>query len=135
MLEGTLRECARNVLGIYTTHPKNKQPHVSRHQGRCLDVKCLDVKASQQVNRCAREQVCRGGGGRRRRESRWIAIHIPPYKKYISDIRPASVISLYLMVGKIQLWVHYLAIPYGMENPVVGQCTKKPQWSAEAFGG
>jgi hypothetical protein len=64
-----------------------------------------------------------------------MAIHIPPYKKYISDIRPASVIPPYLMVGKIQLWVHYLAIPYGMENPVVGQCTKKPQWSAEAFDG
>jgi hypothetical protein len=70
--------------------------------------------------------TCRGGGGGRRRESRWMAIHIPPYKKYISDIRPASVIPLYLMVGKIQLWVHYLAIPYGMENPVVGMHEKAP---------
>ena len=42
------------------------------------------------------------------------------------DFRTASVIPLYLMVGKIQLWVHYLSIPYGMENPVVGLGTKKP---------
>jgi hypothetical protein len=50
-----------------------------------------------------------------------MAIHIPPYKKYISDIRPASVIPPYLMVGKIQLWVSYSSIPYGMENPVMAR--------------
>jgi hypothetical protein len=31
--------------------------------------------------------------------------------------------------------VGYSRITYGLENPVVGQCTKKPQWSAEAFEG
>ena len=109
MLENVRGEGARNVIG------------------RCQE--CIPHIAKTNI------PTCRGGGEWRKGESRWIAIHIPPYKKYISDIRPASVIPLYLMVGKIQLWVHYLAIPYGMENPVVGQCTKKPQWSAEAFGG
>jgi hypothetical protein len=42
------------------------------------------------------------------------------------DIRPASVIPLYLMVGKKQLWVSYSSIPYGLENPTVGMHEKAP---------
>ena len=68
------------------------------------------------------------------RECGKVIIHIPPYKKYISDNRPSCrhvrwyIIKLLLMVGKIQLWVveGYLRIPYGMENPVMGLSTKKP---------
>jgi hypothetical protein len=93
------------------------------------------IAQAAQVNRCAREQVSRGGGGRAMALSVRVPIHIPPYKKYISDIRPSCrhvrwyIIKLLLMVGKIQLWVveGYLRIPYGMENPVVGVGTKKPR--------
>jgi len=47
----------------------------------------------------------------------------------ISDLAIRNIIKLYLMVGKIQLWVveGYLRIPYGMENPVMGVGTKKPR--------
>ena len=57
------------LRGMYPTHPKNKQPHVSRRQGKCLDVKYLDIKVhpervrvSQQVNRCAGVEGVGGGG-------------------------------------------------------------------------
>lgn len=80
----------------------------------------------------------KGGGGEGMRECVKVIIHIPPYKKYISDIRPIRpscryvrwyIIKLFLMVGKIQLWVveGYLRMPYGMENPVQGVGTKKPR--------
>ena len=66
--------------------PPNKQTHHAKVMSLDIKVLCLGIKYLD-IKVCG-VQVCGGGGGEEMWERAVIGIHIPPYKKYISDIQP-----------------------------------------------